>query len=75
MAVLLIEFLVHTILSQTANSSYDFSTLFLAVILSGIIQRKLLYNPFQVKRALENTAQILSDKDPFAQGSGLVQVN
>nr|XP_018903272.1 PREDICTED: tripeptidyl-peptidase 2 [Bemisia tabaci] len=45
-----------------------------AVILSGIIQKKLLYNPFQVKRALENTAQFLSDKDPFAQGSGLVQV-
>lgn len=46
----------------------------IAVIVSGLEVQKLAYSPYQVKRALENTAQFIADADPFAQGNGLLQV-
>lgn len=45
------------------------------VILSGLNQKKIPYSPYNVKRALENSAQFLENVEVFAQGSGLLQVD
>jgi len=46
----------------------------LAVLISGLLAKGCLYSPYSIKRALENTALYVSNLDPFAQGSGLLQV-
>lgn len=46
----------------------------LAVLISGLLAKGCLYSPYNIKRALENTALYIPNLDPFAQGSGLLQV-
>ncbi|XP_014239284.1 tripeptidyl-peptidase 2 isoform X2 [Cimex lectularius] len=45
-----------------------------AILLSGLKAKNIKHTPYSVKRALENTAQYLSNADYFAQGRGLLQV-
>lgn len=45
-----------------------------ALLISGLIQRQLPYSPFNIKRALWDSATYLSHVDPFAQGNGLLNV-
>nr|XP_012225494.1 PREDICTED: tripeptidyl-peptidase 2 [Linepithema humile] len=45
-----------------------------AVLISGLLAKGCPYSPYSIKRALENTALFVSNLDPFAQGSGLLQV-
>ncbi|XP_059614675.1 tripeptidyl-peptidase 2 [Phlebotomus argentipes] len=45
-----------------------------ALLISGLRQRKIPYSPYSIKRALSNTATKLKTVDPFAQGSGLLNV-
>jgi tripeptidyl-peptidase II len=45
----------------------------LALILSGLKEKKIPYNPESVKRACENTAKWIDDASPWAQGAGLIQ--
>lgn len=45
-----------------------------AVLISGLLAKNCLYSPYSIKRALENTALYIPNLDPFAQGSGLLQV-
>lgn len=47
----------------------------LALLVSGLKQESIGYSPFSVKRAIENTALVLKDRCPYAQGHGLLQVN
>ncbi|KAI4503188.1 hypothetical protein M0802_001410 [Mischocyttarus mexicanus] len=46
----------------------------IALLISGLIAKGCPYSPYSIKRALENTALYISNLDPFAQGSGLLQV-
>ncbi|KAG9416309.1 tripeptidyl-peptidase II Tpp2 [Aphanomyces cochlioides] len=46
----------------------------IALLLSGLKDRKLPYHPFFIRRALENTATKLPHIDDFVQGRGLIQV-
>ncbi|XP_078038479.1 tripeptidyl-peptidase 2-like [Augochlora pura] len=46
----------------------------IAVLISGLLAKNYPYSPYNIKRALENTALYVSNLDPFAQGSGLLQV-
>lgn len=46
----------------------------LGIIISGLKQLKIDYTPFSIKRAIWNTSTNLSNVDPFAQGSGLLNV-
>lgn len=46
----------------------------IALLISGLKQRKIPYSPYSIKRALTNTATNLKTVDPFAQGSGLLNV-
>lgn len=48
--------------------------IFSAVLISGLLAKGSLYSPYSIKRALENTALYIPNLDPFAQGSGLLQV-
>ncbi|XP_015431328.1 PREDICTED: tripeptidyl-peptidase 2 [Dufourea novaeangliae] len=45
-----------------------------AVLVSGLLAKGCPYSPYNIKRALENTALYIPNLDPFAQGSGLLQV-
>ncbi|KAG7205321.1 hypothetical protein KM043_007323 [Ampulex compressa] len=45
-----------------------------AVLISGLLAKGCPYSPYSIKRALENTALYIPNLDPFAQGSGLLQV-
>ncbi|OXU24497.1 hypothetical protein TSAR_010597 [Trichomalopsis sarcophagae] len=45
-----------------------------AVLISGLIAKNLKFSPYSIKRALENSAHFIDTLDPFAQGSGLLQV-
>jgi len=45
-----------------------------AVLISGLLAKACPYSPYSIKRSLENTALYISNLDPFAQGSGLLQV-
>lgn len=45
-----------------------------AVLLSGLKQKGILYSPYNVKRALENTAKDLDNSERCSQGYGLLQV-
>ncbi|XP_076397926.1 tripeptidyl-peptidase 2 isoform X1 [Megachile rotundata] len=46
----------------------------IAVLISGLLAKNCPYSPYNIKRALENTALHIPNLDPFAQGSGLLQV-
>lgn len=46
-----------------------------ALLISGLMQRKLPYSPYSIKRSLENCANVLENVELFAQGSGLLQVD
>lgn len=46
----------------------------IAVLISGLLAKKCPFSPYSIKRALENTAMFVDSLDPFAQGSGLLQV-
>lgn len=39
-----------------------------------MIAKNLKFSPYSIKRALENSAHFIDTLDPFAQGSGLLQV-
>ncbi|RLU16741.1 hypothetical protein DMN91_010941 [Ooceraea biroi] len=45
-----------------------------AILISGLLAKGCPHSPYSIKRALENTALYVSNLDPFAQGSGLLQV-
>uniref|UniRef100_A0ABD2WWK7 Tripeptidyl-peptidase 2 n=1 Tax=Trichogramma kaykai TaxID=54128 RepID=A0ABD2WWK7_9HYME len=45
-----------------------------AILVSGLLARNLKFSPYSIKRALENSAHFVDSLDPFAQGSGLLQV-
>ncbi|XP_063705475.1 tripeptidyl-peptidase 2 [Culicoides brevitarsis] len=45
-----------------------------ALLISGLKQKKIAYTPYSIKQALENTATKLDHVDPFAQGNGLLNV-
>lgn len=45
-----------------------------AILISGLLAKGCPYSPYNIKRALENTALYIPNLDPFAQGSGLLQV-
>ncbi|XP_037944687.1 tripeptidyl-peptidase 2 isoform X2 [Teleopsis dalmanni] len=44
------------------------------LLISGLKQKNIAYTPFSIKRAITATATKLSYVDPFAQGSGLLNV-
>ena len=44
----------------------------IALVLSGLKQNKIEFNPYGVRRAIENTA--LSVDEPLGSGAGLIQV-
>ncbi|KAL4219860.1 tripeptidyl-peptidase II Tpp2 [Mactra antiquata] len=46
----------------------------IALVLSGLKANNVDYNPYSVKRALENTAKSVDGVEIFAMGYGLVQV-
>ncbi|XP_065369346.1 tripeptidyl-peptidase 2 [Calliphora vicina] len=46
----------------------------IALLISGLKQRNISYSPFSIKRAICATATKLGYVDPFAQGSGLLNV-
>ncbi|KAM7345588.1 tripeptidyl-peptidase II [Cochliomyia hominivorax] len=46
----------------------------IALLISGLKQRNIEYSPFSIKRAICATATKLGYVDPFAQGSGLLNV-
>lgn len=45
-----------------------------ALLISGLKARNVEYNPFSIRRALENTAVSVPTADALSQGSGLIQV-
>lgn len=45
-----------------------------AILISGLKQKGIKYSPYSIKRAITNTATKLGYVDPFAQGSGLLNV-
>jgi tripeptidyl-peptidase II len=47
----------------------------IALMLSAAKQEKVKYTPASVKRALHNTAKIISAPDRFGQGAGLLQID
>lgn len=46
----------------------------IALLISGLKELDITYTPYSIKRALANTATFLNTVDPFAQGSGLINV-
>ena len=46
-----------------------------SLLLSALKRRGMKYSPFSVKRALENSAKFVGNRDPYAQGHGLLQVS
>ncbi|XP_046586806.1 tripeptidyl-peptidase 2 isoform X1 [Neodiprion lecontei] len=46
----------------------------IAILLSGLIAKKIPFSPYSMKRALQNSAMYVDTMDHFAQGSGLLQV-
>lgn len=46
----------------------------IALLMSGLLAKGYPLSPYSIKRALENTALYIQNLDPFAQGSGLLQV-
>ena len=47
----------------------------IALLLSALKQSGTPYTPASVKRAVQNTAELLPNIEPFAQGPGLLQVD
>ena len=48
---------------------------YLAVVLSALKANSTDYTPYGVRRALENTAQLINGVDMLSQGFGLLQVS
>ncbi|CAG2173729.1 unnamed protein product [Oppiella nova] len=46
----------------------------LCLLLSGLQALNIEYSPYSVRRAIENTALVLPDSEPFTHGHGLIQV-
>lgn len=46
----------------------------LALLLSGLLAKNIPYSPYNVRRAIENTALKVSTYDAFSMGHGLIQV-
>lgn len=44
------------------------------LLISGLIQQRLTFSPYIIRRALENTAKFLDGVEVPAQGSGLIQI-
>ncbi|MBW3543017.1 MAG: tripeptidyl peptidase II, partial [Planctomycetes bacterium] len=47
----------------------------IALVLSGLKAESIEYSPYSVRRALQNTARPIDQRDVFAEGPGLVQVD
>ncbi len=47
----------------------------MALLVSGLLGEKIAYSADSVRRAIENTAAPVSNRDPFGQGQGLVQID
>ncbi len=47
----------------------------IALLLSGLKDKRIAYSPARIARALKNTAELIESKERFAQGSGLIQVD
>nr|CAI5846072.1 unnamed protein product [Callosobruchus analis] len=45
-----------------------------SILMSGLLQQNLPYSPYNIRRALENTATFIEGVEIPAQGSGLIQV-
>lgn len=45
-----------------------------AILLSGLLAKRIPFSPYSIKRALQNSALYVDSMDHFAQGSGLLQV-
>ncbi|GFT82599.1 tripeptidyl-peptidase 2 [Nephila pilipes] len=45
------------------------------ILLSGLKQQNVLYSPYSVRRAIENTALKVSTWEAFSMGHGLIQVD
>ncbi|XP_072938553.1 tripeptidyl-peptidase 2 [Epargyreus clarus] len=45
-----------------------------AALISGLKAKELPYSPYSMKRALQNSATYLSHVEPWAQGSGLLNI-
>ncbi|CAG7821754.1 unnamed protein product [Allacma fusca] len=45
-----------------------------ALMLSGALEKPFGWSPYSVKRSLQNSALFLPNKEPFAQGHGLVRL-
>lgn len=46
----------------------------LALLLSALKSEGIAYSPYTIRRAIENTAQLIDRIEPFAQGCGLLQI-
>lgn len=46
-----------------------------SLIISGCKQAKVPFSIFHLKRAIENTAKVVDNVEPWAQGQGLIQVD
>ncbi|CAG2175492.1 unnamed protein product, partial [Oppiella nova] len=46
----------------------------LCLLLSGLKALNIDYSPYSVRRAIENTALVLPDSEPFTHGHGMIQV-
>ncbi|KAK9889317.1 hypothetical protein WA026_004596 [Henosepilachna vigintioctopunctata] len=46
----------------------------ISLLISGLIDKKIPYSPYSIKRAIEASASYLSDVEVFVQGSGLLNV-
>ncbi|KAL1492743.1 hypothetical protein ABEB36_010950 [Hypothenemus hampei] len=47
----------------------------IGLLLSGLIEEKLSYSPYLIRKALENTSHFIEGVEIVAQGSGLIQVD
>lgn len=46
----------------------------LAVLISALKASEIPYSPYSIRRALQNTARPINTVDPFAQGTGLIDL-
>jgi len=47
----------------------------LALLLSGLKQEEMSYSPHTVRRAIQNTAQVIEGTEMLAQGPGMLQID
>ncbi|KAG8181078.1 hypothetical protein JTE90_014790 [Oedothorax gibbosus] len=62
------------LMNGTSMSSPHIAGL-VCLLLSGLKKEGILYSPYSVRRALENTAFKVNSYDPFSMGHGLAQVD